>query len=76
MKPYQIEMKATLKTHYLWLVFLVGMFLLNYPILSIYNIPRFWYGIPVLYGMVFLIWFGLIGLTYLIVRKTDSKKDA
>jgi len=69
-------MKATLKNHYLWLTFLVGMFLLNYPVLSIYNIPSLWFGIPVLFIMVFIIWLGLIGLTYFIVRKTDSEKDA
>lgn len=69
-------MKPTLRNHYLWVTFLIGMFLLNYPVLSIYNIPRFWFGIPVLYFMVFAIWLGLIGLTYLIVRKTNTEKDA
>ena len=69
-------MKASLKNHYLWLLFLVGMFLMNYPVLSIYNIPEYWFGIPVLFVMVFIIWLGLIGLTYLIVRKTRKEKDA
>jgi hypothetical protein len=54
----------------------MGMFLLNYPVLSIYNIPELWLGIPVLYIMVFTIWLGLIGLTYLVVRKTNTEDDA
>lgn len=69
-------MKAKLKNHYLWVTFLLGMFLLNYPVLSIYNIPQLWLGVPVLYLMVFIIWLGLIGLTYLIVKNTDNEKDA
>ncbi|HSJ69509.1 MAG TPA: hypothetical protein VK921_17640 [Anditalea sp.] len=69
-------MKPTLKNHYLWVAFLIGMFLMNYPVLAIYNIPQFWFGIPVLYVMVFGIWLLLIGLTYLIIRKTKREKDA
>lgn len=69
-------MKAKLKNHYLWVTFFLGMFFLNYPVLSIYNIPQLWFGIPVLYIMVFVIWLGLIGLTYLIVKNTDREKDA
>jgi heme/copper-type cytochrome/quinol oxidase subunit 2 len=69
-------MKPNLKNHYLWVVFLIGMFLLNYPVLSIYNIPQLWFGIPVLYFMVFGIWLLLIGITFLIIRKTNKEKDA
>ncbi|ERM83867.1 hypothetical protein P872_02280 [Rhodonellum psychrophilum GCM71 = DSM 17998] len=69
-------MKAALKGQYLWVIFFLGIFLLNYPVLSIYNIPEVWYGIPVLYLLVFLIWAFLILVTFLVLHKSDKKKDA
>lgn len=51
----------------------MGLFLLNYPVLSIYNIPQTLFGIPLLYLMVFLFWCLLIGITYLVIRKTNKK---
>jgi len=69
-------MKPNLKNHYLWVAFLIGMFLLNYPVLSIYNIPQLWFGIPVLYLMVFGFWLLLIGITYFIIKITNREKDA
>lgn len=49
---------------------------MNYPVLSIYNIPRFWFGIPILFFTVFGFWLLFIALTYLIIRKTNKEKDA
>lgn len=66
-------LKESLKNQYLWAVFFLGLFLLNYPVLSIYNIPQKVFGIPVLYLMVFLFWCLLIGITYLVIRKTNQK---
>ncbi|SNS10553.1 hypothetical protein SAMN06295967_103195 [Belliella buryatensis] len=67
-------MKEGLKKQYLWAVFFLGMFLLNYPVLSIYDIPEIWLGIPVLYLLVFAFWFLMILLTYWVIKKTDQDK--
>lgn len=66
-------MKEGLKNQYLWVVFFLGLILLNYPVLGIYNIPETWFGIPVLYLFVFAIWLGIILVTYLIIRKLRRK---
>lgn len=69
-------MKDTLKSQYLWAVFFLGLFLLNYPVLSMYNIPKTILGIPLLFIMVFGFWALLILLIYLVVRKMKSKNNA
>lgn len=66
-------MKSGLKNQYLWVVFFLGVILLNYPILAIYNIPELWFEIPVLYLFVFLFWFLLILATFLIILKLNNK---
>lgn len=69
-------MKDTLKSQYLWAVFFLGLFLMNYPVLSIYNIPKTVFGIPLLYMMVFGFWVLLILITFLVIRKTNKKNNA
>ncbi|SMD42862.1 hypothetical protein SAMN00777080_1429 [Aquiflexum balticum DSM 16537] len=69
-------MKDILKSQYLWAVFFLGLFLLNYPVLSIYNIPKAIFGIPLLFIMVFGFWALLILLTYLVVKKMNRKNNA
>lgn len=69
-------MKEALKSQYLWTVFFLGMFLLNYPLMAIYNVDQKLAGIPLLYFSVFSIWVSLIGLTYLVVKKTRTNKNA
>jgi len=75
-KPNYQYMKDTLKSQYLWAVFFLGLFLLNYPVLSMYNIPKTILGIPLLFIMVFGFWALLILLIYLVVRKMKSKNNA
>ncbi|MCH6201699.1 hypothetical protein MMU07_19115 [Aquiflexum sp. LQ15W] len=69
-------MKDTLKSQYLWAVFFLGLFILNYPVLSIYNIPKTLFGIPLLYLLVFGFWLLLIAITMLVIRKTNKKNNA
>jgi hypothetical protein len=69
-------MKDILKSQYLWAVFFLGLFLLNYPVLSMYNIPKAIFGIPLLFIMVFGFWALLILLTYLVVKKMNRKNNA
>ncbi|RZS95653.1 hypothetical protein [Cecembia calidifontis] len=69
-------MKEGAKNQYLWGVFFLGLFLLNYPVLYLYNIPAKLAGIPVLFLMVFAFWALIIGLTIWVLRKTNSNKNA
>lgn len=43
-------------------LFLLGMVLFNYPILSLFNRSALLFGIPVLYLFLFLMWLAFIGL--------------
>jgi hypothetical protein len=50
-------------------VFLLGVVLFNYPILSLFNKAGSALGVPVLYVYIFLAWAGLIGLVAWIVER-------
>jgi len=41
-------------------LFMVGVLLLNYPILALFNVSGTLFGVPVLYAYVFIAWAGLI----------------
>ncbi|WP_291781910.1 hypothetical protein [Cecembia sp.] len=69
-------MKAKAKGQYLWVLFFLGLFLLNYPLLSLYNIPEKWRGIPLLFLFLFIFWALIIALTYWIIKKTAAPKNA
>jgi len=49
-------------------VFLLGWVLLNYPILSLFNRPITFGGIPLLYVYMFAAWMLIIGLIAVIAR--------
>ena len=40
----------------------LGMLLLNYPILALFNVPGTVFGVPVLYAYIFFVWAALIAL--------------
>ncbi len=65
-----------MKSQYLTALFFLGLVLLNYPILAIYNVHGKVLGIPVLFFMVFFFWALLITLTFWVVKKTKDNKDA
>ena len=49
-------------------VFLLGLALFNYPLLTVFNIPvRIW-GVPMLYGFLFAAWALLILLLRILVK--------
>ena len=50
-------------------MFLLGLVLFNYPILSLFNKAANLLGIPVLYIYVFVAWAGVIGLVAWIVER-------
>jgi hypothetical protein len=57
-------------------VFLLGWVLLNYPILSLFNLPTLLGGIPLLYAFVFAVWILIVGLVALITRSGRPRRDA
>ena len=52
-----------IKSRRLAIVFMLGVILFNYPVLSLFNVPRFLFGIPLLYLYLFGTWVLLILLT-------------
>jgi hypothetical protein len=53
-------------------LFLLGMLLFNFPLLSLFNRPVMVLGIPLLYLYLFVAWWGVIALTLAISRsRTD-----
>ena len=43
-------------------LWMLGMVLFNYPILTLFNVPGALFGIPVLYVYLFIAWAALIAL--------------
>lgn len=41
-------------------VFVAGLLLLNYPLLSLFDRPLWLFGIPLLHLYLFAVWFGLV----------------
>lgn len=41
-------------------VFIAGLLLLNYPLLSLFDRPERLFGIPLLHLYLFVVWFGLV----------------
>ncbi|MDD3353478.1 MAG: hypothetical protein PHD22_07500 [Zoogloea sp.] len=62
-------MKATLTGQRLMALFLLGAVLFNYPLLSIFDLPRVWAGIPLLYLYVFGLWLLLVILMIWIIER-------
>jgi len=49
-------------------VFLLGIILFNYPVLSLFNLNYLVFGIPVLYLYMFAAWALVIGLIALVTK--------
>jgi hypothetical protein len=62
------------KTNRLISLFIVGCLLLNFPILSLFNIKGFLMGIPLLYLYIFTAWALLVVFIGLIMRKTPDRE--
>ena len=64
--------KPVLKGQRLVALFLLGVLLFNYPLLSLFAGSERVLGIPVLYLYLFTAWIALIGLMALIIERTDT----
>jgi len=67
----------------LFFLFLIGVFLFNPPALSIFDVPRQVFGIPLLYLYLFACWGALLLLVVFIIERwggpdeaADSREDA
>jgi len=65
-------MRPNVKGQRLVALFLLGLFLLNYPLLNLFASASQVLGIPVLYAYVFAVWALLIGLMALVVEKRND----
>jgi hypothetical protein len=61
--------RPSIKGQRLVALFLLGVLLLNYPLMNLFAAPSQVLGIPVLYAYVFAVWALLIGVMALVVEK-------
>lgn len=54
-------------------LFLTGYVLFNYPLISLFDLPRAVWGIPILYGYLFSVWALLIILVAITVRSRPDR---
>ncbi len=57
-------------------VFFLGVLLLTYPIISLFDHPRLIFGIPLLFLYLFSVWLCLILLIYLIMRTPQNNNKS
>ncbi len=61
--------KATLTGQRLVALFALGWVVVNYPVLSVFDTARTWFGIPSLYLYVFGVWAAVIALMAWIIER-------
>lgn len=54
-------------------LFLLGCVLTNYPIISLFNLKRLFFGLPLLYLYMFSVWAALIILIFLVTKSRSIK---
>ena len=64
-------MKPSFKGHRLIASFLFGALVFNYPVLSLFDVEGYVFGIPVLFVYVFSIWLLLIFAMAVIIEIPD-----
>jgi len=60
----------------LFFLFLLGVFLFNPPLLSIFDIPRQLFGVPLLYLYLFACWGVLLVLVAFIIERGGDAQEA
>ncbi|WP_054033290.1 hypothetical protein [Desulfatitalea tepidiphila] len=53
-------------------LFIVGVLAFNYPLLSLFDVPRRVFGVPLLYVYIFVVWALLIVLVGVTARSRSS----
>jgi hypothetical protein len=59
----------------LFFLFLLGVFLFNPPLLSIFDLPRQLFGVPLLYVYLFACWGALLLLVAFIIEKGGDAEE-
>lgn len=67
-------MKKGKKNQFLWAVFFLGILLLNFPFLLVYNHAEKVLGIPILFLTIFGLWLLLIVLVYWIIHRSRQEE--
>ncbi len=60
----------------LFFLFLLGVFLFNPPLLSIFDLPRQVFGVPLLYVYLFACWGALLVVVAFIIEKGGDVEEA
>jgi hypothetical protein len=63
------------KTRRLVGIFLLGIVLSNYPVLSLFNLDRLVLGIPLIYLYMFSSWVVIIFLIFLVIQPWAAKEN-
>jgi hypothetical protein len=56
-------------------IFLLGVMLFNFPLVSLFSREGLLLGLPKLYWYFFVVWGGIIALTAWVARPAKAKKD-
>jgi TRAP-type C4-dicarboxylate transport system permease small subunit len=72
MKPTRTRKRTNIRNERLVALFLLGMLLFNYPVLSLFNAPTLVLGIPLLYLYLFLAWAGVILVAALVIHRSTE----
>lgn len=57
-----------------WLLFFAFFLSLNYPLLSIFNVPENWQGIPKLFLYIFGLWALVIFVSFLVINWQEKEE--
>ncbi|HEX5804412.1 MAG TPA: hypothetical protein VFY24_15450 [Azospira sp.] len=63
--------RSSLSGQRLVLIFMIGCFLFNYPLLSLFDRARTLFGMPLVFLYLFAIWAVLIGLMAWVVERRE-----
>jgi len=64
---------ASDKSYKLVSIFLLAFVLLHFPILGIFTSDMFWFGIPALYLYLFVVWIGIIFLSWWTISSSSKR---
>ena len=69
-------MHRSLQSKRILFFFLMGYLLFNYPLVSLFDLPKVVWGIPLLYGYLFMVWAVLIALVGITIAIGPSPPQA
>jgi hypothetical protein len=64
--------RSNVRNERLVALFLLGLLLFNYPLLTLFNVPRVVLGVPLLYLYLFVAWAAVILVAVIVVHRTED----